>query len=77
MALFKSYAVIYLAMGAAMYEVLFVFYSYPHCTDSDGYVDNGGQRLICPSEPVSVYDWLINGFVTHEVKTAAACTPPC
>ena len=29
MALFKSYAVIYLAIGAAIYEVLFVFYSYP------------------------------------------------
>ena len=28
MALFKSYAVIYLAIGAAIYEVLFVFYSY-------------------------------------------------
>ena len=30
MALFKSYAVIYLAIGAAIYEVLFVFYSYPN-----------------------------------------------
>ena len=30
MALFKSYAVIYLAISAAMYEVLFVFYSYPN-----------------------------------------------
>ena len=28
-ALFKSYGVIYLAIGAAIYEVLFVFYSYP------------------------------------------------
>ena len=30
-ALFKSYGVIYLAIGAAiiLYEVLFVFYSYP------------------------------------------------
>ena len=84
MALFKSYAMIYLA---AMNEVLFVFYSYPNdntetttfdrtqCTDNDGYVDNGGLRLSCPSELVSVYDWLKNGFVTHEVKTAAACTP--
>ena len=27
-ALFKSYGVIYLAIGAAIYEVLFVFYSY-------------------------------------------------
>ena len=29
-ALFNSYAVIYLAIGAAVYEVLFVFYSYPN-----------------------------------------------
>ena len=28
-ALFKSYGVIYLTIGAAIYEVLFVFYSYP------------------------------------------------
>ena len=28
-ALFKSYGVIYLAIGTAIYEVLFVFYSYP------------------------------------------------
>ena len=28
-ALFKSYGVIYLAIGAAIYEGLFVFYSYP------------------------------------------------
>ena len=28
-ALFKSYGVIHLAIGAAIYEVLFVFYSYP------------------------------------------------
>ena len=56
MALFKSYAVIYLAIGAAIYEVLFVFYSYPNDDTetatfdrtvlivrkcSDGYVDNG------------------------------------
>ena len=31
--------------------------------------------VICRSELVSVYVWLKNGFVTHEVKTAAACTP--
>ena len=30
MALFQSYAVIYLAIGAAIYEVLFVLYSYPN-----------------------------------------------
>ena len=30
MALFKSYAVIYLAIGTAIYEVLFVFYSCPN-----------------------------------------------
>ena len=30
MALFQSYAVIYLAIGAAILEVLFVFYSYPN-----------------------------------------------
>ena len=30
MALFNSYAIIYLAIGAAIYEVLFVFYSYPN-----------------------------------------------
>ena len=30
MALFKSYAVIYLAIGAAIYEVLFQFYWYPN-----------------------------------------------
>ena len=30
MALFQTYAVIYLAIGAAIHEVLFVFYSYPN-----------------------------------------------
>ena len=30
MALFKSYTVIYHAIGATIYEVLFVFYSYPN-----------------------------------------------
>ena len=30
MALFQSYAVIYVAIGAAIHEVLFVFYSYPN-----------------------------------------------
>ena len=30
MALFQSYAVIYLAIGAAIHEVLFVFCSYPN-----------------------------------------------
>ena len=30
LALFQSYAVIYLAIGAAIHEVLFVFYSYPN-----------------------------------------------
>ena len=30
MALFQSYAVIYPAIGAAIHEVLFVFYSYPN-----------------------------------------------
>ena len=29
-ALIKSYGVVYLAIGAAIYEVLFVFYSYPN-----------------------------------------------
>ena len=89
MALFQSYAVIYLAIGAAIHDVLFVFYSYPnddtetatfdrtvlimlHCV---GYVDNDGLRLSCPSEPVSVYDWLKNGFVTHEVNAEAVYTP--
>ena len=85
MALFPSYAVIYLAIGVAIHEVLFVFYSYPNeNTETDRtvlivmYVDNGGPcglRLSCPSEPVSVYDWLKNGFVTHEVNTEAAYTP--
>ena len=85
MALFKSYAVIYLAIGAAIYEVLFVFYSYPNDDTETATFDRtamlivlkrlGGLRLSCPSEPVSVYDWFKNGFVTHEVKTAAACTP--
>ena len=37
-------------------------------------LDYGGLRLSCPSEPVSVYDWLKNGFVTHEVNDEAACT---
>ena len=30
MAMFKSYAVIYLVICAAIYKVLFVFYSYPN-----------------------------------------------
>ena len=30
MALFKSYAVIYLSIDAAISDVLFVFYSYPN-----------------------------------------------
>ena len=86
MALFKIYAVIYLAIGAAIYEVLFVFYSYlDDDTETATFdravlivmaicVDNGGLRLSCPSEPVSVYDWLKNGFVTHKVNAEAACT---
>ena len=81
MALFQSYAVIFLAIGAAIHEVLFVFYSYPNddtetvTFDHTVYVDNGGLRLSCPSEPVSVYDWLQNGFVTHEVNAEAGYTP--
>ena len=72
MALFQSYAVIYFAIGTAIHEVLFVFFSYPNDdtetatfdgTDNDSYVDKGGPRLSCPSEPVSVYD-----FVTHGNK---------
>ncbi len=30
MVLFQSYTVIYLAIGAAIHEVLFVFFSYPN-----------------------------------------------
>ena len=72
MALFQSYAVIYLAIGAAIHEVLFVFCSYPNddtetatfdrtvATDSDVYVDNGSLRLSYPSQPVSVYDCFRN-----------------
>ena len=87
MALFQSYAVIYLAIGTAIHEVLFVFYSYPNDDTetatfdrtvliySDSYVDNCGPRLSCPSEPVSVYDWLKNDFVTHEINAEAAYTP--
>ena len=55
MALFQSYAVIYLAIGAAIHEVLFVFYSYPNDNTETAtfdrtvlivmYVDNGGLRL--------------------------------
>ena len=30
MALFQTYAVIYLVIGAAIHKVLFVFYSYPN-----------------------------------------------
>ena len=83
MALFQSYAVIYLAIGVAIHEVLFVFYSYPNDDTETAtfdrtvlmYVDNRGLRLSCPSKPVSVYDWLKNGFVTHEVNTEAAYTP--
>ena len=76
MALFKSYAVIYLAIGAAIYKVLFVFYSYPDDDTETVTFDRTVLivmaitvvRLSCPSEPVSVYDWLKNGFVTHEVQ---------
>ena len=84
MALFQSYAVIYLAI----HEVLFVFYSYPNDNTETATFDRtvlivmamlttvaGGLRLGCPSEPVSVYDWLKNGFVTHEVNAEAAHTP--
>ena len=39
---------------------------------TNSYVDNGGLRLSCPSEPVSVYDWLKNEFVTHEINAEAA-----
>ena len=82
MALFKSYAIIYLAIGAAIHEVLFVFYSYSNDNTetvtfdrTHNNVDNGGLRLSCPSEPESVYDWLKNCFVTHEVNAEAAYTP--
>ena len=73
MALFQSYAVIYLAIGVAIHKVLFVFCSYPN-DDTEtatfdrtvlidsmvivmcSYADNGGLRLSCPSQPISVYD---------------------
>ena len=67
-----------------IYEVLFVFYSYPNDdTETATFyrtvlivmADNGGLRLSCPSEPVSVYDWLKNGFATHKVNAESACTP--
>ena len=67
MALFKSYAVIYLAIGAAICEVLFVFYSYSNDDTETATFDrpiillvlvkilvsvHGGKIL------VSVHDWL-------------------
>ena len=74
--MFQSYAVIYLVIGVAIHEVLFVFYSYPSDNTETVtfdrtvlivmYVDNGGP---------SVYAWLKNGFVTHEVNAEAAYTP--
>ena len=69
MALFQSYAVIYLAIGAAIHEVLFVFFSYPNDDTETATFDRivlivmrvlTTVRLSCPSEPVSVYDWLRN-----------------
>ena len=63
-ALFKSYGVIYLTIGAAIYEVLFVFYSYPSDDTETVTFDRpihelsyGGKIL------VSVHDWFKQ--VTH------------
>ena len=39
MALFQSYAVIYLVIGTAIHEVLFVFYSYPNDDTETGTFD--------------------------------------
>ena len=67
MALFKSYAVIYLAIGAAICEVLFVFYSYPNDDTETATFDRPIILLVLGSYTVSVHggkilvsvhDWL-------------------
>ena len=60
MALFQSYAVIYLAIGAAIHEVLFVFYSYPN----DGMETATFDRTVLIVLAM-LYNWFKNGFVTH------------
>ena len=78
MALFPSYALMYLGIGAAIHEVLFVLYSYPNDDTETVTFDLAVMivqrclRLSCPSESVSVHDWLKNGFVTHEVNAEVA-----
>ena len=72
--------------SARPYMKYCVFYSYPNDDTETATFDrtvlivlamlttSGGLRLSCPSKPVSVYDWLKNGFVTHEVNAEVAYT---
>ena len=58
MALFKSYAVIYLSIGAAICEVLFVFYSYPNDDTETATFDRPIILLVLGrSYTVSVHGW--------------------
>ena len=72
MTLFKSYAVICLAIGASICEVLFVFYSYPNDDLEPATFDRPiillaitVVQLWCKIL-VSVHDWLKQ--VTHVCK---------
>ena len=71
-ALFKSYGVTNFSIGAAIYEVLFVFYSYPNAMTRKRRPltalllamlhDCGPSRLSCDGKIlVSVRDWLKDG----------------
>ena len=70
------------SIGTAIYQVLFVVYSYPNddtetatfdltvlilASYSDGHVDN--QKLSYPYEPISVYYWL------NEENPEVTCDP--
>ena len=57
MALFKSYAVICLAIGAAIHEVLFVFYSYPNDNMEMATFDHSIHESYCCVTVVQAQLW--------------------
>ena len=64
-ALFKSYAVIYLAIGVVIYEVLFVFYSYPNDNTETATFDrsiHASYCWLCSITVARAHDWLKHGF---------------
>ena len=61
MALFQSYAVIYLAIGTAIHEVLFVFYSYPNDDTETATFDRTVDLLIV----IAMLTTVVRGSAVH------------